>query len=63
MRPGSQAVHKEIQAQGGKSVYVEFPNTDHVASAGKIWTDRKQIKGLFEQNRSKNPKPDTRPDN
>ncbi len=59
MRPGSKAVHKEIQAQGGKSTYVELPKTDHVGSAGKFWTDRKRIKWLFEQNRSKNPKAGT----
>lgn len=56
MLPGSKAVHKEIQAQGGKSVYVEFPKTGHVGSAGKFWPDRKRIKWLFQQNRSKNPK-------
>ena len=55
MRFGSQAAHAEMLAQGGKSSYVEFPNTSHVAAAGSIWRNRKYIEWLFKQNRRNNP--------
>ncbi len=55
MRFGSRAVHQEILAQGGKSTFVEFPKTKHVASALKAWSDRKRVAWLFKQNRKNNP--------
>ena len=61
MRYGSKAVHTEIAAQGGKSSYVEFPKTGHVATAGSIWRNRKYIGWLFKQNRKNNPKPGSDP--
>ena len=57
MKYGSKAAHAEITAQGGKSTYVEFPKTKHVATAGSIWRNRKYIGWLFKQNRKNNPKP------
>ncbi|MCD6365491.1 MAG: hypothetical protein J7M14_06405 [Planctomycetes bacterium] len=57
MRFGSQAVHKEIVAQGGNSTYVEIPGADHVGSAVSIWAKRRNIEWLFSQNRKKNPSP------
>ena len=57
MKYGSEAVHTEIAAQGGKSSYVEFHKTKHVATAGSIWRNRKYVGWLFEQNRKNNPKP------
>lgn len=57
LRLGSLAVHKEIHAQGGKSSYVEFPKTGHIASAGKTWGNRAHVQWLFQQNRKSNPKP------
>ncbi len=52
MRFGSRAVHQEILRQGGKSTYMEFPNTDHVGSAPKAWGQRDHIQWLFQQVRS-----------
>ena len=57
MRFGSRAVHAEITAQGGKSSYVEFPKTKHVATARSIWRNGTYIAWLFKQNRRDNPKP------
>jgi dienelactone hydrolase len=57
MRPGSQAVSKEILAQGGKATYVEFPGVEHVYSADPTWGNRKNLLWLFQQNRANNPKP------
>jgi len=57
MRYGSSAVDKEIRAQGGNSTYIEFPNTDHVSTAGKAWGKRDHIVWLFQQNRKNNPPP------
>ncbi|MBN2378063.1 MAG: hypothetical protein JXD22_16820 [Sedimentisphaerales bacterium] len=56
MLMGSRAVHKEILAQGGQSNYVEFPQTDHVATAGKAWTNPEYLEWLFRQKREKNKK-------
>jgi poly(3-hydroxybutyrate) depolymerase len=61
MKYGSQAVHAEITAQGGKSTYVEFPRASHVATAGSIWRNRRYIAWLFKQNRKNNPKPPADP--
>jgi len=55
MRFGSRAVHKEILAAGGRSTYVEFPDTEHVFSAGKGWGQREHVAWLFKQDREKNP--------
>ena len=57
MRYGSKVVNAEITAQGGKSSYVEFPSTTHIGTAGRIWSNPKHIRWLFQQNRKKNPKP------
>ena len=57
MRLGSSAVHKEILRQGGKSEYEEFPDTEHIPSAGKAWGNRKNVEWLFQQSRKTNPKP------
>ena len=57
MRYGSKVVHAEITVQGGKSSYVEFPKTAHVATARGIWRNREHIRWLLAQNRKKNPKP------
>ena len=51
MRLGSSAVHKEILRQGGKSEYEEFPDTEHIPSAGKAWGNRKNVEWLFKQDR------------
>jgi hypothetical protein len=61
MKFGSEAVQKEIQAQGGTSEYVEFPDTSHVGAAAKIWSDRKNLLWLFSQNRKNNPAPGADP--
>ncbi len=55
MRFGSKAVHREILAAGGKSTYVEFPNTEHVPSAQKAWGNPKHVAWLFAQTRKNNP--------
>ena len=57
MRPGSQALHREILAQGGKSTYVVLPKANHVSSAGAAWGNRKYVAWLFKQNRKNNPPP------
>lgn len=56
MRFGSEAVHKEILVQGGKSFYDEIPGATHVGAAARGWTNRKRISWLFRQRRSKNPR-------
>ena len=57
MQPGSQAVHREIIAQGGKSTYVVLPGANHISSAGATWGNRKYVAWLFKQNRKNNPLP------
>jgi len=57
MRLTSQVVNKEIAAQGGDSLFTEFPNCEHVPSANRIWSDRKNILWLLNQNRKNNPTP------
>ncbi len=57
MRPGSIAVNKELQAQGGKSTYIEVPGADHVGSNAGAWGQIKNLQWLFQQNRAKNPAP------
>jgi len=54
MRFGSKAVHKQIQAAGGVSKYVEIPNVGHVASAAGGWGDPKNIQWLFARRRPAN---------
>lgn len=61
MRFGSTAIHNEIIAQGGKSHYDEIPRASHVSAAGRGWGNRKMILWLFQQRRSKNPKPGADP--
>lgn len=57
MRFAGRAVHRQIIAAGGNSTYIEFPRTNHVATAGRAWGRRKHIEWFFAQNRRNNPKP------
>jgi len=57
MKLPSKILNAIIISQGGKSTYTEFPKANHVSSANKTWANAKYIDWLFEQNRSKNPKP------
>jgi len=59
MRFGSAAAHKALQAIGGTSTYTEFPNTQHIQTAGKIWADPKHVGWMFQQRRK--PAAATRP--
>ena len=49
MRFGSKAVAEELQALDADAIYKEFPGASHVSTAGKIWSDRKNLVWLFEQ--------------
>lgn len=53
MHFGSQAAHAEIAAQGGDSLYIEFPKTAHVQSANKVWANIKYITWLFANNKER----------
>ena len=53
MRFGSKAAHAEIAAQGGDSLYIEFPETAHVPSANKVWTNVRYIAWLFANNKER----------
>jgi hypothetical protein len=55
MRLGSQAVHKEILAQSGRSEYVELPDAVHNSTPGRTWGNRKNLAWLFQQSRGNNP--------
>ena len=50
MKLGSQAVHDEINFQGGKSLYTELAGKDHVPSAEPAWSNINHINWLFDQN-------------
>ncbi len=47
MRQGSQAVAEELQALNADAIYKEFPDASHVATAGKIWSDKNNLVWLF----------------
>ena len=56
MRFGSKAVYEEIAKASGDSLYIEFPKTNHVATAAKVWGNIKYTTWLF-ANRKDRPKP------
>lgn len=56
MSKGSRLANEVLSQIGGNCTYVEFPNTEHVSSAGKTWGNPKYIAWLFKQKR-----PQTRP--
>ena len=53
LRFSNQAVYKEIAEAEGDSLYIEFPKTNHVASAGKVWSNIKYITWLFANNKNR----------
>ena len=51
MSKASRFTNEVISKMTATFTYVEFPNTEHVSSAGKTWGNRKYVTWLFEQNR------------
>ena len=51
MSLGSKAVHRQIEAAGGVSKYVEIPGVDHIPSAARGWGNADNIRWLFAQKR------------
>ncbi len=52
MRLGSKVVYDEIIRQGGKSIYKEIKNADHVQSSTKTWSDKGIVEWLFDQKKT-----------
>jgi len=52
MAKGSRCASEVLNQIGGNCTYVEFPQTDHVPSAGKTWGNRQYIEWLFEQKKN-----------
>jgi acetyl esterase/lipase len=57
MRLGSKSVHDVLVQLDAKSQFLLLEGTSHVASAAGAWTRRPLMTWLFQQRRSKNPKP------
>ena len=55
MSKASRFTNQVLTKMGANCTYVEFPNTEHVSSAGKTWGNRKYITWLFQQKRKRMP--------
>ncbi len=51
MSAASRAVHRQIEAAGGTSRYVEIPGVGHIPSAARGWGNPANIQWLFQQRR------------
>ncbi len=54
MRFSSKPGYEEIIRQGGTSLYIEYPETDHLGSGDKTWDDANTVIWLFSQRKSTN---------